>query len=70
MNAGMKLLANEEFELESGGCQSDSEEGGPDKLEEKLDVDDSPEKKSVSKKRKASKKLQRSKYVRQPVKVS
>lgn len=67
VQAGVKLLADEEFEKETGGYQSDAEEGEPDKLEDNLPVDDSPEKKTVSKKRKASKKLKRSKYVKQPV---
>ena len=59
VNGGMKLLANEEFEKESGRYRSDSEEGEPEKLE---DIEETP-KKTVSKKRKASKKLTRSKYV-------
>ncbi|KAF4366219.1 hypothetical protein F8388_014937 [Cannabis sativa] len=57
---GMKLLANEEFERESGGYRSEAEEDEPDMLEDKLPVDDTPKKKAVSKKRKASKKLKRS----------
>ncbi|XP_062110450.1 coilin isoform X2 [Humulus lupulus] len=56
----MKLLANEEFERESGGYRSEAEEDEPDMLEDELHVDDTPKKKTVSKKRKASKKFQRS----------
>ncbi|KAL5552774.1 hypothetical protein UlMin_040175 [Ulmus minor] len=63
-NAGMKLLANEEFELETGGYGSESEEDDPDDGEDELLVDDKPEKKTVSKKRKASEKLQNSKRKR------
>ncbi|CAK7332515.1 unnamed protein product [Dovyalis caffra] len=44
---GMNLLANEEFDKESGGYESEPEE----------DVENSPEVKTVSKKRKASKDL-------------
>lgn len=60
---GMKLLANEEFELETGGYESEPEEDEPDKLEDTLHLDDGPDKKSVSKKRKALKKLKSPKYV-------
>lgn len=63
INAGMKLLANEEFEKETGGYQSETEEDEPDQLEKTLHVDDRPDRKKVSKKRKASKKLRSSKYV-------
>ncbi|KAH8500032.1 hypothetical protein H0E87_015319 [Populus deltoides] len=51
---GTNLLANEEFEKESGGYETESEE---DVAEEVEDVENSPEVKTVSKKRKASKDL-------------
>lgn len=63
IKAGMKLLANEEFEKETGGYQSETEEDIPDQLEETLHADGTPDKKKVSKKRKASKMRQSSKYV-------
>ncbi|KAJ6351542.1 hypothetical protein OIU78_007459 [Salix suchowensis] len=47
---GMNLLANEEFEKESSGYESEPEE---DVAEEVEDVENSPEVKTVSKKRKA-----------------
>ncbi|KAJ6431078.1 hypothetical protein OIU84_018552 [Salix udensis] len=49
---GMNLLANEEFEKESGGYESELE---VDVAAEVEDVENSPEAKAVSKKRKASK---------------
>ncbi|XP_011034044.1 PREDICTED: coilin isoform X2 [Populus euphratica] len=51
---GTNLLANEEFEKESGGYETEPEE---DVAEEVEDVENSPEVKTVSKKRKASKDL-------------
>lgn len=58
LQTGFKLLANEEFENEKGGYESESEEDeGKKVLEYTSDV------KKVSKKRKALKKLQGSKYV-------
>ncbi|KAF3431175.1 hypothetical protein FNV43_RR25905 [Rhamnella rubrinervis] len=63
MGEGMKLLTNEEFELETGGYESEPEEDEPDKLEDILHLDDrphlddKPDKETVSKKRKALKKL-------------
>lgn len=57
------LLANEEFEKETGGYQSEPEEDEDNQSEDELHVEISP----VSKKRKASKKLQSSKYVLKPV---
>ncbi|KAF7124125.1 hypothetical protein RHSIM_Rhsim12G0039400 [Rhododendron simsii] len=51
------LLANEEFEKETGGYQSEPEEEEDNQSEDELHVEISP----VSKKRKASKKLQSSK---------
>ncbi|XP_048319187.2 coilin isoform X1 [Ziziphus jujuba] len=64
IKAGMKLLANEEFEKETGGYQSETEEDIPDQLEETLHADGTPDKKKVSKKRKASKMRQSSKRKR------
>lgn len=61
VNEGMKLLANEEFEKESGGYRSDSEQAEPEKLE----VIDGTPKKTHNKKRKAAKKLNRSRYVKE-----
>ncbi|EXB82497.1 hypothetical protein L484_027672 [Morus notabilis] len=76
---GMKLLATEEFARETGGYESESEEEEPAKSEDlhidntpepekkvvskkrkALQLDNSLEKKEVSNKRKASKKLKRS----------
>ncbi|KAJ6430378.1 hypothetical protein OIU84_021725 [Salix udensis] len=54
VTTGMNLLANEEFEKESSGYESEPEE---DVAEEVEDVENSPEVKTVSKKRKASKDL-------------
>ena len=59
----MKLLANEEFELETGGYESEPEEDEPEKLKDTLHLDDRPDKKAVSKKRKAFKELESPKYV-------
>lgn len=56
---GMNLLANEEFEKESGGYESELE---VDIAAEVEDVENSPEAKAVSKKRKASKDPHRPKY--------
>lgn len=56
------LLANEEFEKETGGYQSEPEEDEDNQSEDELHVENSP----VSKKRKASKKLQSPKYVLNP----
>ena len=56
---GTNLLANEEFERESGGYETEPEE---DVAEEVEDVENSPEEKTVSKKRKASKDLRCPKY--------
>lgn len=57
------LLANEVFEKVTGGYQSEPEEDEDNQSEDELHVENSP----VSKKRKASKKLQSSKYVLKPV---
>ncbi|CAL5398605.1 unnamed protein product [Camellia sinensis] len=61
------LLANEEFENETGGYQSEPEEDEDNQSEDTLHVENSSDRKVVSKKRKASKKLQSSKYVLQPI---
>lgn len=65
LNTGIKLLANEEFEKETGGYESESEEDEPHQLEDPLTVEDAPETGSSrrSKKRKLSNKPQSSKYV-------
>jgi len=55
------LLANKEFEEETGGYQSEPEEDEVNRSEDELHVENSP---VVSKKRKASKKLQSSKKKR------
>lgn len=63
---GMKLLGNKEFELETGGYQSEPEddEHEPERLEDTLYANGKPDnKKTVSKKRKALKKLKSPKYV-------
>ncbi|CAB4264262.1 unnamed protein product [Prunus armeniaca] len=66
LNTGIKLLANEEFEKETGGYESESEEDEPYHLEDPLTVEDAPETSSSrrSKKRKLSKKPQSSKRKR------
>lgn len=60
---GMNLLVSEEFEKESGGYQSEPEEDAAEQAEGALHVEKTPELKTVSKKRKASKDLHSSKYV-------
>ncbi|KAL7241108.1 hypothetical protein ACSBR2_006686 [Camellia fascicularis] len=55
------LLANEEFEKETGGYQSEPEEDEDNQSVDTLHVENSSDRKVVSKKRKASKKLQSSK---------
>ncbi|KAL6969371.1 hypothetical protein U1Q18_029084 [Sarracenia purpurea var. burkii] len=57
---GVPLLANEEFEKETGGYQSESEEGEHRHSQDTLHVENSCERNVVSKKRKAAKKLQSS----------
>ncbi|CAL8994125.1 unnamed protein product [Prunus brigantina] len=66
LNTGIKLLANEEFEKETGGYESESEEDEPYQLEDPLTVEDAPETGSSrrSKKRKLSNKPQSSKRKR------
>ncbi|CAN0896302.1 COIL [Linum grandiflorum] len=59
---GVKFLANEEFEKEAGGYESDDPEEEDSKLEDvMLHVEETPEMKKVSKKRKASEELGSSK---------
>ena len=60
VDEGVKLLADKEFENESDGCESESEEDEP---EATLPVKAAPVEKKVSKKRKASKITPNSKYV-------
>ncbi|EEF32350.1 conserved hypothetical protein [Ricinus communis] len=58
VTTGMNLLANEEFEKESGGYQSDEEEDVPKQEEEAVHVvENASEVKTISKKRKAMKDL-------------
>ncbi|XP_009359233.2 coilin isoform X1 [Pyrus x bretschneideri] len=66
MNTRMNLLANEGFEKETGGYDSDSEEDGPDHLEDLFPVENPPDNGSNgrSKKRKRSDKPQSSKRKR------
>lgn len=63
LNTGIKLLANEEFEKETGGYESESEEDEPYQLEDPLPVEDATETGTSrrSKKRKLSNKPQSSK---------
>ncbi|KAM5567982.1 coilin [Rosa sericea] len=65
-NGGMKLLANEEFEKEKGGYESELEEDEPDQLEDTLPVKNalSNDTSTHSKKRKRSDKLESSKKKR------
>lgn len=62
INAGMKLLADEDFEKEKEGYESESKDDDLEQLDVALLKYDSPEKCTVSKKRKASKKLHTPKY--------
>ncbi|XP_021818506.1 coilin isoform X1 [Prunus avium] len=66
LNTGIKLLANEEFEKETGGYESESEEDEPYQLEDPLPVEDATETGTSrrSKKRKLSNKPQSSKRKR------
>ncbi|KAJ0077107.1 hypothetical protein Patl1_35906 [Pistacia atlantica] len=57
----VKLLAIEEFQKETGGYQSQSEEYEHDKTLDVIELEDTPDVDRVFKKRKASKKLQGSK---------
>ncbi|KAM7528004.1 hypothetical protein LguiB_031414 [Lonicera macranthoides] len=61
IHTGLPLIANEEFEKETGGCQSEAEEDEEEHPEEILPVENSSDAKAASKKRKASKKLKSSK---------
>lgn len=54
---GVKLLANEEFDKETGGYESESEEDEPDQPEETVQVETASAGNAGSKKRKASRKL-------------
>ncbi|KAK9276142.1 hypothetical protein L1049_005673 [Liquidambar formosana] len=58
---GVKLLANEEFDKEIGGYQSEPEDDEEDQSEDTLPVENTLGENAVSKKRKASRKLQSSK---------
>lgn len=58
---GVNLLANEEFDKETGGYESESEEDELESLEDVLYVEDTQKDNKVSKKRKASNKIQSSK---------
>ncbi|XP_031284836.1 coilin isoform X2 [Pistacia vera] len=58
---GVKLLAIEEFQKETGGYQSQSEEDEHDKFLDVIELEDTPDVDRACKKRKASKKLQGSK---------
>lgn len=60
VDKGVKLLADKEFENESNGYESVSEEDEPNAT---LPVKPAPVEKRVSKKRKASKIIRNSKYV-------
>lgn len=60
VDKGVKLLADKEFENESNGYESESEEDEPNAT---LPVKAAPIEKRVSKKRKASKIIRNSKYV-------
>ncbi|KAJ9176300.1 hypothetical protein P3X46_011630 [Hevea brasiliensis] len=59
--SGMNLLANEEFEKESGGYESEEEEDAPEQVEDAVQVENASEVKKVSKKRKAPEELKSSK---------
>ncbi|KAL5762213.1 hypothetical protein ACOSP7_018477 [Xanthoceras sorbifolium] len=60
-HAGVKLLANGEFNLETGGYESEHEEDEHGESLDAVDLEHTPDMDKVSKKRKASKKLQGSK---------
>ncbi|RVW43384.1 Coilin [Vitis vinifera] len=57
IHRGVKLLANEEFDKETGGYESESEEDEPDQPEETVQVETASAGNAGSKKRKASRKL-------------
>ncbi|KAF8015607.1 hypothetical protein BT93_H1200 [Corymbia citriodora subsp. variegata] len=57
LQTGLKLLANEEFEKESGGYESESEDDECGHSHGSLNKEDTSNNNAVSKKRKASKKL-------------
>ncbi|XP_065875018.1 coilin [Euphorbia lathyris] len=59
--SAMNLLANEEFEKESGGYQSEEEEDAQEQEENEIHIESTPEDKNVSRKRKASKEIKSSK---------
>lgn len=59
VDKGVKLLADKEFENESNGYESESEEDEPKAT---LPIKDVPVEKKTSKKRKASKIIRNSKY--------
>ena len=63
IHRGVKLLANEEFDKETGGYESESEEDEPDQPEETVQVETASAGNAGSKKRKASRKLKSPKYV-------
>ncbi|GMH31110.1 hypothetical protein Nepgr_032953 [Nepenthes gracilis] len=62
---GVKLLANEEFQKETGGYHSESEEDEDEEQDGALHVEKNTNINTLSKKRKASKKLESSKRKRQ-----
>lgn len=57
IHRGVKLLANEEFDKETGGYESESEEDEPDQPEQTVQVETASAGNAGSKKRKASRKL-------------
>ncbi|GAB2292322.1 hypothetical protein Dimus_026569 [Dionaea muscipula] len=61
---GMKLLANEEFEKETGGYQSEPQEDGDEEENDVLLVNSTPNMDSISRKRKSSKNFESSKKKR------
>lgn len=67
VHTGLKLIANEEFEKETGGYESESEEDACGQSHGSLNEEDASNSNAVSKKRKASKKLVGSKYVLNPI---
>lgn len=66
LHTGVPLLANEEFEKEACGYQSESEEN-EEQSEDTMPLENSAGVNAISKKRKASRKLHSSKYVLQPI---
>lgn len=67
LSSGVKLLANEEFNKEWEGYETESEDNVPDQPEEAAEVETASAGNAGSKKRKASRKLKSPKYLFNPI---